>query len=296
MIIRIRVAISGGRTSAYMAWWLENNKPIVAAWLGSPGATIIYIFTFANTGMEHDDSLRFLHDVDQQLLGGAVIWLEAVVSPDKGDGTRHRVVNYATAFRNNQYNHTEHPYHAVTRKYGVSNRVWQPCTREMKRHTMESYTRSIGGVDFTAIGIRADENRRVSPSAGASNIIYPLVDLHPTDKQDVLAFWEDKPYDLRIPEWQGNCVTCFKKSDKKLNQVWIETPEVFEFTHMIETDYGWVGPEFAKGVDAPRVCFRKHRSTQDMIAFFKANEADPIRFIDKEDAGCSESCEVYETE
>ena len=90
---------------------------------------------------------------------------------------------------------------------------------------------------LAGFGIREDEMRRVSASADAQNIIYPLVDLFPSDKIDVLNYMKQFSWDLTIPEHLGNCTMCFKKSYKKLNMVYRQKPEVFEFTDRLEQKY-----------------------------------------------------------
>ena len=300
-MITINISVSGGRTSAYMAYWMLNNKPQVAEHIGCSAAELAYQFTFANTGMEHDDTLRFLNDVDNLLLGGRVVWVECVVNHGERKSSGHKVVTYETAARNTEWQKPDHPFHAVIRKYGISNLTWMACTRELKLNAMNSYRKEeTDGEYYTAIGIRADERRRVSKGADAGKIIYPLVDLNPVDKEDVLDWFKEnaKEWDLAIPEWQGNCVMCYKKSFKKLNAVWKETPEAFDFTAAMEEQYGNVGAEFRKDPNhKKRVFFREHRSTKDMIAMFKQNPSDPTDYINTlKDAGCSESCEMYQTE
>jgi len=294
----VQISVSGGRTSAYMAVWMQENRQAVAEHIGCSEADLTYVYTFANTGMEHDDTLRFMHDVDQKLLGGQVVWLEAVVHHGQRKSSTHRVVTFETAMRNTDWGDPEHPFTAGVMKYGIPNKTWLWCTREMKLNAMRSYIKTLGVQPAaTAIGIRADEQRRVSARATRDRIIYPLVDLNPVDKEDVKDFWVDKEYDLQIPEWQGNCTICHKKSFKKLNKVWDETPHQFQFTDFIEREFGLVGPEFAKGVTTPRKFFREQRSTRDMVALFDIIETDAANYIDLDaDGGCSESCEVYETE
>ena len=47
-------------------------------------------------------------------------------------------------------------------------------------------------------------------SADLNNFIYPLIDWD-IEKEDILSWWEDQPFDLEIPEHLGNCVWCWKK-------------------------------------------------------------------------------------
>jgi len=199
-------------------------------------------------------------------------------------------VNIEIAARNGE------PFEAVVSKYGLPNQTFKLCTREMKANTMDSYSESVWGADNfeVAIGIRADERRRVSKNATKNRIVYPLVDMTPTTKEDVLEFFGNLHWDLRIPEYLGNCITCFQKSDKKLNTIYRESPAEFEFFRHLENTYSGVGPN---NVPGPRKFFRKYRSTKDLTAAFDYLNVDSSKMINDEDSGtCSESCEVYETE
>ncbi|MGW8178274.1 MAG: hypothetical protein ACWGQW_05845, partial [bacterium] len=211
------------------------------------------------------------------------------------------VVNYNTAFRNDQWLHPEHPFHAYIMKYGIPNVSFKGCTREMKRNAINSYLKSQGLKKknyYTAIGIREDENRRVSKSAGVDNIIYPLVDMEPTDKQDVLDWFSQYDWDLNISEWLGNCLMCYKKSFMKLKAVYRDSPDAYIFTQYMEDTYPFIGPEFERhGITIPRKFFRLGTSTEKMIEAFNMGDDNPEKYIKiMDDAGCSESCEMYEME
>ena len=292
----VQIAVSGGRTSAYMAHWMINNRPEVAEHIGCSEQDMEYIFLFANTGMEHEDTLRFLDEVDNNFLGGELIWVEAVPYPNQRKASGHRVTDFEHAYGPTDFREPDHPFHAVVRKYGLPNVKFLLCTREMKLNAMNSCMADMGIDHYhTAIGIREDENRRVSKNAGVDSIIYPLVDLNPVDKQDVLDFFEPYPWNLTIPEWQGNCVTCYKKSYKKLARVYEETPEVFLFNEFMELKYGFVGPEFKKhGVTEPRSFFRMNTTTKNLIKTFEVTGETGSYINIMNDAGCSESCEMYE--
>lgn len=57
MSIPLLVAFSGGRTSAYMSY-LINSKQVCTEY--EPH------FVFCNTGLEHEDTLRFVNEVDKK--------------------------------------------------------------------------------------------------------------------------------------------------------------------------------------------------------------------------------------
>lgn len=272
---RLRVSFSGGRTSAFMSIWIKKNL------------SHLYdiVFIFANTSWEDKDTLRFVDEVDRRFELG-VVWVEAVVNLGRKSCT-HRVVSYETAARNGEV------FEEVCAKYGLPNQTFKLCTRELKTNPMDSYSRSIGwkkGSYETAIGIRIDEMRRVRKEAAKRDrIVYPLVDWIPTDKQDVLAFFEDFDWNLQIPEHDGNCVRCFKKSDNKLLRGYRENPASFAFPVRLEQLYQNVGPN---NVPGPRKMYRGFRSASELIAQFDEADFTPPTG----DGGCSESCELYETE
>lgn len=276
---RLRVSFSGGRTSAYMSIWLKENM----------ADRYDMRFVFANTGWEHPDTLRFVNEVDRRY-GLGLAWVEAVPRRELGKSTGHRVVTFETASRNGQ------PFEAVCAAYGLPNMTFQLCNRELKLNTMKSYAQEVLGWKTgsyeTAVGIRLDEMRRVkAETAKRERILYPLIDMEPVRKEDVIAFFEDFDWDLRIPEHQGNCIGCFKKSDKKLLTLYRENAANFDFPIKLDQLYRNVGPN---NVPGPRRMYRGHRSAPDLVAEFAQTTADYRPTV--HDGGCSESCELYETE
>lgn len=292
----LKVSFSGGKTSAYMAWLIKKYL--------SPFFEIVY--TFANTGLEDERTLIFVDRCSREW-DLNVVWLEAVVHQEERRGCTHKIVDFETASRNGE------PFIEVIKKYGIPNMDFQPCNRELKLNTMKSYMKSIGWKDYmTAIGIRTDEDRRVNAKiASDNNIIYPLINIWPRDKEDVTIFWEDQPFELGLEEHEGNCVTCWKKSDKKIFRLIQENPEAFAWNREMERLYGWHGAPYY-GVPQPnkkpRVFFRGYRSTDDMFAQAAEVKQQKViqivaekEWLDRQktfdfDAGCSESCEMFEME
>lgn len=238
------VSFSGGRTSGYMCHWLLENK----------SDEYDLIFVFANTGLEHEKTLDFVDQCDRNM-GLNLVWVEAVVH-DGRVGCTHRIVNYDTASRGGE------PFEEVIKKYGIPNTDYPHCTRELKMNPMFSYKRELGFAANhpMAIGIRADEIDRISPTANESGLVYPLVTWTQSTKESVIHWWLDQDYDLDLPEHLGNCVTCWKKSDRKLLTLAKNEPKRFDFMGRMERNFA------SKGAgDKDRVFFRRHRSAEDIL-------------------------------
>lgn len=276
---KLNISFSGGRTSAYM------TKKIIDNWSDKYD----FIIIFANTGLEHPKTLEFIHNCDTHF-GFNTVWVEGVVHYGERKASTHKIVNFETASRNGE------PFEAYIKKYGIPNSAFPQCTRELKLYPMQSYLRSLG-INHkripTAIGIRNDEKRRVSKSADVENIIYPLVTDWPSDKQDVLDWWEDQEFDLGMDEFEGNCLGCYKKSFKKHFMQIRRDPSVYDFHRRMEDQYRTFGPQ-----DGERVFFRGNTDTRKLFKLYEDYGDDPRRAneVAYENGGCSESCEVYTTE
>tara|TARA_R110000851_G_C13003390_1_gene558541 strand:+ start:252 stop:1184 length:933 start_codon:yes stop_codon:yes gene_type:complete len=274
----IVVSFSGGKTSAYMSQWLIKDY----------GHLYYFVFIFANTGQECEETLIFVDKCDKEF-NLNVVWVEAVVNPIHGKGITHKVVDFKSAARNGE------PFESFIAKSGIPNANKPQCSDRLKALPIEHY-KKVNGLKGArhCIGIRKDEERRKAKSASKFNLIYPLCDWVKADKQDVNTFWEDQSFTLEIEEHQGNCKTCWKKSDKKLWLIALEEPEKFTFMLTMEDKYKHVKPN---DNGQQRLFFRKNRSVNDLMA--EAEKLDPkmlrkmIGYKDDQDSGCSESCEAY---
>jgi 3'-phosphoadenosine 5'-phosphosulfate sulfotransferase (PAPS reductase)/FAD synthetase/uncharacterized short protein YbdD (DUF466 family) len=279
------ISYSGGQTSAYM----------VDKLLLDYGHLYTFVVTFANTGQEHDKTLEFVHQCDLRW-GGIVVWLEAVVTPEKGEGTRYTIVTYDTATRRGDVG-DDTPFAQVIRKYGLPGpSTPQICTRELKGAVMGSYRRDFEAVHgkkcWNAIGMRADEQKRLMKDKDRQRfrVVYPLADWFPVEKQDVLDYWDEQDFKLMIPEHLGNCVSCWKKSDAKHVRIIHAHPEYYNFFEKMEKEHPQTNN---KPGYADRRFFRNSRTVGDM---FKLAGIIPINNIppsmDEVSGGCSESCEA----
>lgn len=246
----VHISFSGGLTSGYMTEWLLANF----------SDTYEFVVTFANTGLEVEETLEFVRRCDEEK-GFNTIWLEAVINPEKGKGTRHKIVTFETATRRPDL------FEQMVKKYGIPNKVYKHCTRELKVSVMNSYLRdrykTSPNYIPTAIGIRNDEAQRMAKDTSEFNLIYPLVTDNPVDKEFVKDYWNKQPFTLGIEEHNGNCMMCFEKADSKLFKQIQEYPGVIEFHIEMEKLYGHISNQ----PDKPgRVFFRHNRSGAEILA------------------------------
>jgi len=288
---KLAISFSGGRTSAVM------TKLCVEKFKDTHDIAI----TFANTGCEHENTLDFVNKCDKHF-GWGVVWVEAVVNPEKGKGIRHKVVDYETASRYGE------PMEADFAKHGLPGPGWLHCTRDTKELPIKDYLKSVLGWKlgefWIAIGIRADEVDRVSANREKLKFVYPLVDAGWT-KEDVKAECASWPFDLDLKgEHYGNCVWCWKKSMRKLLTLAQDDESIFDFPRKMEEKYSHIiSPNDS---NASRQMFRKNMTTVDIIKMAREGSFEPYRdqdqtqmfsqasydvFLDTGSA-CGESCEI----
>ena len=277
---RLLISFSGGRTSAYM------TKRI----LDARRANVEYLVVFANTGQEHERTLAFVDRCDREWNLG-VVWVEAVTHEGRV-GCTHKRVTFETASRDGA------PFEAVIAKYGIPNKTYPHCNRELKLAPIHDFAESYGwepGSYDTAIGIRADEADRQNVNAKKLRLTYPLIKFG-AKKPEILGWWRRQPFDLYVPEHMGNCVWCWKKSLRKQLTLAKQTPEAFDFPARMEAQYPFNG---ANGDGQPRRFFRQHWTTLDLKAkaakpFAPFRDGNHVRDPELDDTdGCDEACDIY---
>jgi hypothetical protein len=272
------VSFSGGETSGFMAQWLNNHyrefdyKNIV--------------FVFANTGLENEQTLEFVKRCDNHFKLN-VQWVEA---EPMERGYTFKKVCFDTASRNGD---TFEKF--IIKEGTIPNQNAPRCTDRLKQIPIKKFTKEwFNGEKYdTAIGIRRDEIDRMNAKAKEIGLIYPLINskMIPTNKQMVNIFWRSMPFRLELKGYQGNCATCWKKSDKKLYQIAQENPKAFEFMAEMERKY-----PFDKNGNK-QVFFRKNRSALQILEEAKnwkgviKNDADEYTY--QLDLLGGESCEVF---
>lgn len=260
---KILVTFSGGRTSGFMCWWLKEYMSHLYE----------LEFIYANTGLEHEKTLDFVHKVDKHLKLN-LIWVESRIN--NGHDADYTIVNYYDACRDNRL------FKDMCKIYGLPNQSFPHCTRELKNRPVRKFAVDFIGYDYRiALGIRYDEIKKRLKKKTRTDAIYPLATIGKFTKEDILNWWKEQPFDLEIEEHYGNCIACYKKSDKKLKMVADENPQYFNSFIELENEFGNVK---AKDEDTDRVIFRHFRTAYEV----KHNLNLPENMQEEDE--CAEEC------
>ena len=272
------VSFSGGRTSAYLVYLMEQKR--------KEGLNVKFIYM--DTGVEHPLTLRFVREV-------AKFWnidltvLQADINPELGQGNGYTVWSAADIQTRMP---TLKPFADMLKKYGTPYIGGAFCTDRLKTKVFQKYCNDqFGEGNYqTWLGIRADEPRRLKQKEGISY----LAEISDFEKQDVIEWWNERPFDLLIPEHLGNCVFCIKKSTPKLAAAIKDEPELYkQWVQMISK---------ARKVEGRKtdsnIMYRGHLSLEGIATLYandtekeiKQKLAASKRF---ETGSCSESCEGF---
>jgi 3'-phosphoadenosine 5'-phosphosulfate sulfotransferase (PAPS reductase)/FAD synthetase len=214
------ISFSGGRTSAYML------KHIIDAYGGELPDDIHVVF--ANTGKEAPETLDFVQECSERW-NVPITWVE--FDPTAEHLTR--IVNHNSASRQGE------PLKAAIETRPTAhlfNRVSRYCTATTKLRRMQKFMLHWCGYKHwtVALGIRHDEPRRVASNRARSGIDRQDIDLPLDDakvtNEDVLAWWAEQPFQLRLPIVEGetiggNCDLCSLKAEWKILLAMRQNPD-----------------------------------------------------------------------
>jgi hypothetical protein len=234
----IFISFSGGRTSAFLAYWLKYNSKDNLK------------FVFANTGKELPETLDFVNECDVRW-DLNINWVEYDPQEEYGKKNWFKIVNYKNASRNGE------PFERFIKKENIPNAAYPNCSGRLKSLPMHNFIKHhIGWKDYyTAIGIRYDEKNRINWEAAKKNKwIYPLATDYPIGKQFIREWWDKQDFDLGLMDYQGNCDFCWKKSDRKLITM---IRDGFDISW-------WVRQEIKYG-NGEYTFFRNNKSATDLI-------------------------------
>ncbi len=228
------ISFSGGRTSGYMAWHIQNSAKY---------AEYNKLFIFANTGKEREETLIFVDKCDKEF-GLNLVWVESVVTMQKGIGIEAITTNFEKASRQGE------SFSAIIEKdaKGVPNFNTPYCSERLKKTPINKYAKEYFGSNnyATALGFRYEDylNKRVTKTEmkpeNFEGKIYPLLQDFEVMKthKDVLNFWKGMPFDLGITTYEGNCDLCYKKAGWKKIEILRKNPEIADWWIEQEKKYG----------------------------------------------------------
>lgn len=271
------VSFSGGRTSAYLCYLMKQKF----------GNDVDFIYM--DTGAEHIETYRFIRRVNQYFELNLTC-LRGDFNQPLGSGHSYKIVDI------DDLKPDLGPFRDMCMKYGTPTVASGWCTSRMKQETHDKYcNEKYGKGEYqTWLGIRADEPKRLG-GVGKNESLKYMAEISDADKEDILDFWSNIPFDLNIPEWLGNCVFCFKKSNLKLAAAQRDEPEMYtEWLEMIES-----APDRNKkeGRNSMHM-YRKQKTLPEVVAMFDGSTGEEIKSRIRgakmtDSNSCSESCEVF---
>jgi hypothetical protein len=286
---KLLISFSGGRTSAYMLWWLVNEWAERHEWE--------MVIVFANTGKEHEETLLFVERCAKNFRVD-IVWVEAKhldeqgkPFSDKGWAVKHKIVSFETASRNGE------PFEEMISVLGIPSTEAPFCSDQLKRKAIESYLKSIGwGTDFTkAIGVRIDEIDRANERWRENKIYYPLCGSNPTKKTGVVLWWLEQEFDLQVPEGFGNCDNCWKKGIPDLVKNAKKDPSSFDWWQEMTDKYGYIKNRPGQQDMKPPFNFYRGNISPKEILKLTEMSADQLNLFAEDNRlnSCSESCEAF---
>jgi hypothetical protein len=292
------VSFSGGRTSAYLVYLIEQMRKS-----GEWAEPVEYIFM--DTGAEHPKTYEFIKKCVEHF-GVELTCLHGDFNQPVGQGHTYKVVSIQDC----KHDMVNGPFAQLMRKYGAPTVMSAWCTSRMKEETHDKYCNDkYGKGNYTTwLGIRADEPARLK--IGRNPKLRYMAEITDFEKDDVLDFWSGMPFDLEIQEHLGNCVFCIKKSINKLALAARDEPKLAaEWIAAIEAGSDRLNQPIEKQTDGlfvetytqhikKGVMYRGSNSMESIIAKFALHSReeiyDSIRSMKrKESGGCTESCEAF---
>jgi 3'-phosphoadenosine 5'-phosphosulfate sulfotransferase (PAPS reductase)/FAD synthetase len=213
--------------------------------------------TFANTGKEREETLRFVHECESRW-NVRIRWVEVAERPMGQEGRltpaadRFQEVGYNSASRNG-----EPLLVVIRRKKFLPNPAMRFCTIEAKIRVMRDFMVSQGHKNWiNAVGLRADEIRRIVKGQKRNEqgkdpfrTIWPMLHAKIT-RRDIWKFWlggnadpkaltEELPqgFDLGLYPYEGNCDGCFLKGKEILKFQERERPGYMDWWIDTEANY-----------------------------------------------------------
>lgn len=261
------VSFSGGRTSAYLVHLMREADPDTE-------------FIFMDTGAEHPKTYEFIRNIVKNWKI-KLTCLRVIPDPEMNKPSTYEILS------TEKIGPDLEPWKRMLRKYGHPYVGGAFCTDRMKTVPFIKYCdEKFGRGNYTTwLGMRIDEPKRITPKPG----IRYLAEISEFEKQDVIEWWRNQPFNLEIQEHLGNCVFCIKKSLQKVALATKDEPLLAD--KFIQTLHDF-------DTKSDKVMYRNNTSLEQVIALFSAVGRDDLasrmKSMRQYDTGsCSESCEAF---
>lgn len=265
---KLLVAVSGGRSSAMMAYHIHTSEKY---------KDFEKAYVFANTGMERPETIDFLKAIVEKW-GIPLTLIEGMYSNIMGVGISYKIVDF------DSLNMTAVPFeesimHINKGEYsGVPNSNAPYCSPSLKTRPCEAFAKDIfGSKDYIkAIGFRKEDMpKRISwPEIKEDKKrIFPLLtDFHePIGLFELNSWWNKQPFQLGINSKFGNCELCWKKSDNNIVEVIRQGTRFVDWWSRMEEKYG-------------NTAFREKKSIADFVAM--SNQPTTMQIDFSSDSQC----------
>lgn len=272
------VSFSGGRTSAYLVWEIEQRR--------KAGKIDDVHYVFMDTGAEHPKTYEFIRNV-VKYFGIDLVCLRANVIQEQGKSATYHVVSLEDCKPDLI------PWYDYTKKYGMPHVTMPKCTDVMKIMPFKKWCIDQFGKDnyTTWLGIRIDEPKRLKD---VPNMRY-LAELSVKDKQDINDWWHDQPFDLGLPDYLGNCVFCIKKGANRIALGQRDEPYLADqWRDMVYRDGMHITAGRREAGIPNEACYRNYQTFNGITEAFEDNTRDELlRTLRSASGACEESCEVF---
>lgn len=267
----LMVCVSGGRSSAYMAWHIQNSEKY---------KHLNKIYVFCNTGMERPETIDFLKNIVKHWKIDLNI-IEGVFSNEMNVGVRYKLVDFDTMNMNGKpfSEMIEHKNKGVFD--GLPNPDAPYCSDMMKTRPAKSFADEIFGVNNykKAIGFRKEDMPKRITWGGIvedKERIFPLLTdfMYPTSQSDLSIFFDYQPFKLEIHNKYGNCELCWKKSEPTLIENIKFGTRFIDWHREHEQKYS-------------STFFRGHKSIDELIKLSKLPTTGKLNFVDDDSCVCN---------
>lgn len=270
---KILVTVSGGRSSAMMAYHIHTSEKY---------QDYEKAYVFANTGMERPETIEFLKKIET-IWGIPLTLIEGTYSSIMGVGVGYKIVDWETLDMQAKV-FEECIMHMNKGLFdGLPNQEAPYCSERMKTIPCNKFAKEIfnGEKYIKAIGFRREDMpKRISwPEIKEDKArIFPLLTdfPQPVGLPELNSWWNKQPFQLGINSKLGNCELCWKKSDRNIVEVIQKGTRFVEWWEKMEEKYG-------------NTSFRGKKSIADFVAI--ANQPTTIN-IDFSDSGEGCVCQM----